>query len=134
MKYFWTYYSCRIKIKVNGDNIGIVYKMSSYTSKVVHVEDFPLNLFPLIYNNNAYPSVDNNGGVGSCNVIPASGCLCDTVVCDNAFFQKQKKHGYKHRFSSITSPHCWLKIWDLLKQNRYCHKCYHSQNEWNYFF
>ena len=58
--------------------------MSAYILKVVHIEDFTLNFFPLIYNNNVYPSVDNNSGDGSCTVLPAGGCLCDTVVCDNA--------------------------------------------------
>ena len=77
--------------------------MLSYTSKVVHVEDFPLNLFPLMYNNNAYLSVDNNGGVGSCNVIPASGCLCDTIVCDNVF--SRSRNSMATSIDSVLSHH-----------------------------
>ena len=52
--------SCIIQINSNGGSIEIFYTMVSYKPKVIHVEDYKLNLLPIINNIHAYTRVEKN--------------------------------------------------------------------------
>ena len=88
--------------------------MEPFKVKVMHVEDDITTLSPIRHNRNYYHRSDNNGDNESSTVILDGGHLGDTFIPKNTDPTKNN------------IPPWWYKIQDLLKQNRYHHKYYHS--------
>ena len=51
--------------------------------KVMHNEEYTLNLSTMIQNKKAYPREENNIGYDYSIFLPDDGNLCDTIITDN---------------------------------------------------
>ena len=64
-----------------------MYNMIPYKSRVMHVEDDTLMLYPIIYIINAYPRLYNKCGDDSSMVILDDEHLCDTITVGNTYIR-----------------------------------------------
>jgi len=84
--YFWTDDQCLLRIKVNPDgDVVIIHKPSSYTSKVLHINDDNENWFKVYWGDNGYPKAENDCD-GICVTTPDGSCLCGTSVSNSRVF------------------------------------------------
>ena len=61
-----------------------MYNMIPYKSKVIHVEDGMINVFPIRNNRNVYPSKQNICGDDSSTVLINDEHLGDTIIATNS--------------------------------------------------
>ena len=83
--YYWTDVYFSIKINIKKGIISIVYNTRAYKSKVIHVENYILNLSPIRNNVNDYPRVDNKVSDDCNNVLLYYRFWCSTGIPKNVF-------------------------------------------------
>ena len=64
--------------------------MVAYKSKVIHVEDYTINLSPIRHNSNGYSRKDNYCGDRYNKFTPDDGHLWDTVIPDNTYISSNR--------------------------------------------
>ena len=90
--YFWTSEGCLLRMKVNDvGHIAVVHEPSSFSKKVLHINEDSQNFFGVQWEKNDYPNVNEEcDGVCQHDTLDNS-CLCDISISRSRVYSSMPK-------------------------------------------